>query len=426
MQEKLSKRFLASSKVLIMSPNVHDVAAIASKITLSEQEQTAVFNQVNSWNTEKWKSLFKRAQVEVVIPQVYSNLNNLEVKPSLWNNIKALYYNAWVHKQNLLSESKKVADLFSHRGVAFLFLKGLVVDSLYQGSWRAMADIDVLVKDFDGARKSLSEVGYILDNMWAAEQGEFGVADLYCLERKTKIDLHFGEYPVHSLGSFHLPVWERRTPGEPAMSYEDTLLVLAAHVFNHGFYLMRDINDVYVMLQKELDWQYIAENAQLFHLEKPLCMLLKAAASVYDIRLDYVCDNTFSFLYKYGRRRHSLQGLLQPHHILIFSQMKNLVLYPGYWVYSSLFDTKRIIDPPWVGKASPSWINRVDRKQLCNMDEKTFHSIFSSDTAVRQDMRFIFEQGRVYIEKQNLQEKDIERAREIVRCALKKAEHSTF
>ncbi len=402
-----------------MSPNLHEVAAIVSKIALSEEEQKVISSQVNSWNTEKWKSLFKRAQVEVVVPQVYKNLSNLEVNPPIWNDIKALYYKAWVHKQNLLSESRKVADLFSHQGIPFLFLKGLAVDSLYHESWRAMADIDVLVKDAEIARRSLSEIGYILDDMWVAEQGRFGVANLYCLERKTKIDLHFGEYPVHSLGSFHLPIWKRSIPGRSAMSYEDTLLVLAAHVFNHGFYLMRDINDVYLILQNELDWQYMTENAQTLHLKKPLSVLLRAAASMYDIHLDDVDRSAFSFLYKYGRRRHLLQGLLQLHHLLVFSQTKNLVLYPGYWGYSYLFDTGHIVDPPWIGKAAPYWINRMDRKRLCDVDEKAFRSVFGSNTAVRRDMRFIFEQSGLYVEKQDLQKKDMERAREFVRSAVR-------
>lgn len=413
-----------SSRVLTVSPNLHDIAAIASKIALSEEEQEFITNRVNSWDAEKWKSLSRRAQTEVVIPQVYKNFSVMDINPPMWNDIKALYYNTWVHKQNLLSEAKKVEDSFSHQEIPFLFLKGLAVDSLYHEGWRAMADIDILVKDFEAARKSLSEIGYVLDDMWIAQQGEFGVANLYCLKRKTKIDLHFGEYPVHSLGSFHLPIWERRNPSEPSMSHENILLVLAAHVFNHGFYLMRDINDVYLLVQNEIDWHYVAEWAQTLHLEKPLSFLLKAAISVYDIHPDYMCKSAFSFLYKYGRRRHLFQRLLQLHHLLILSHAKNLVSYPRYVGHSYFSDTRHIIDPPWIGKASPRWINRIDRKRLCDMGEEAFDSILGSKPLEVQDMRFVFEQSGLYVEKQDLQEKDMERARRIIRSAARKADHN--
>jgi hypothetical protein len=397
--------------VLMMSPELHDVAATVSKITLSEEEQETISTCVKRWTTSQWKSLYKRAQREVVIPQVYTNLQYLE-EPPLWNQVKASYYNAWVHKQNLLSESKRVAALFLQHNVEFLFLKGMVLDNLYRPTWRAMADIDILVKDFTHAKESLSEIDYILDDMWTANQGEFGVANLYCVERKTKIDLHFGEYPVHSLGSFHLPLWERKRGGEiPMLSYEDNLLVLASHVFNHGFYLMRDINDTYVMLQENLDWQYVTTRAQELSLEPPLCVLLKAAASVYGIDGGHDCSG--SFLYTYGCRRHFLQQVLQLHHLLLFSQVKNLLSYPWYCVSSCISGSKSVIDPPWTGRASPRWINRIDRKRLCNADEHAFRSSFS-DAAVQHGMRFIFDSNGVYIEKQDLQEKDIERARDCV------------
>lgn len=422
MHGKLSRTWSESSWVRTVSPDLYDVPAAVSKIALSEEEQEVISRKVTSWSTRAWNSLFKRAQEEVVIPQVYKNLSDLEIRPPMWNDVKGLYYNAWVHKQNLLSEAKKVGDVLSHQGISFLFLKGLAVDSQYQGSWRAMADIDVLVKDFEPAQKSLSGIGYILDDMWTAEQGRFGVGNLYCRERKTKIDLHFGEYPVHSLGSFHLPVWERCRPGEPVTSLEDTLLVLAAHVFNHGFYLMRDINDVYVILQNELDWQYVTQNAKAYHLEKPLSMLLKAAASVYGVHINDVCKSRFSLLYQYGRRRHTFQGLLQLHHLVVLSHMKKLASYPGYWCASHLTTAHHVIDPPWIGRASPSWINRTDRKRLGDMSKEVFHSIFGGNTAAEQGMHFMCEQGGVYVEKRDLQEKDLERAKGIIRSSALKVD----
>lgn len=417
MHETLPKTFLKSFMVLLMSPEVHDVAAILSKIELSEPEQKDICSRLKPWGTNRWKSLYKRAKNEVVIPQIYKNLQYMEETPPLWNQVKASYYNAWIHKQNLLSESKNVASALSQHSVEFLFLKGMAVDNLYKTTWRAMADIDILVEDFTSAKESLSEIGYTVDDMWAGCQGKFGVANLYCLERKTKVDLHFGEYPVHSLGSFHLPLWKRKRQGEvPCISYEDSMLALASHVFNHGFYLMRDINDVYVILQEELDWQYIRTQAHHFHLEKPLCTLLRAAAAVYDIHIDCTC--TGSFLYRYGRRTHILQHLLQLHHLLLFSQMKSLLRYPGYCISSYLFDSGSIIDPPWIGRASPRWINRTDRKRLFTADEDAFRSAFGSDTTMLHDMCFILDNGEIYIEKQNLQKKDIVRGKEIMRGVL--------
>ena len=398
-----------------MSPSLHDTVAFASKAVLSEKEQKDVLDQAKMWSTDEWKSLGMRAQDEVVIPQIYRNLEQLPEKPPMWDKIKALYYNTWMHKQNLLSESRRAAHVLSECGVEFLFLKGMVVDSLYKQSWRAMADIDILVKDLDRAEKALFEAGYELDDLWAASNGAFGVANLYCIARKDKIDLHFGEYPVHSLGAFHLPLWERMILNEfPTLSYEDNLLVLVSHVFNHGFYIMRDINDVYVMVQKELDWTYIMQRAKELRLEKPLCALLKAAESVYKIDLDMDCRG--SFLYKYGSRKHLFQGLLQPHHLLLFSHVKEFVSYPVFYICSLVFNNESIIDPPWIGRASPAWISRSDRKRLCDMDEHMFHSVCGkNDTVLVGSMKIIFERGVIYVEKQNLQKKDLERAKKIVR-----------
>lgn len=398
-----------------MVPRLRDDISILSKIAISEKEQKRIYKTIRTWSIHEWRTLLKRAQDEVVISQVYKNLEQLEKKPSVWNSIKALYYNAWAHKQNLLSESKIVADFLSQHGIDFLFIKGIVVDSLYTKSWRAMADIDILVEDFQGAKEVFLEHGYFLDEMWNGNNEQFGAANLYCAERKAKVDLHFGEYPVHSLGTFHLPLKERCIQGEiPTISYEDNLLVLASHIFNHGFYLMRDINDAYVMLQKELDWKYIVESAKNLRLKEVLYVLLKAASSMYNIRVDDIEGKSSSFLYKYGQRKHFLQHVLQLHHLFFFSQIKKVISYPGYAAYSCFFSSGDIIDPPWVGIAPPQWINRVDRKFLCSIDEQV-HAFFITDNP--HNMRFIVERGNLYVEKQNLQKKDMKRAKKIVRGA---------
>jgi hypothetical protein len=181
-----------------------------------------------------------------------------------------------------------------------LFIKGSAISTLYPPFLiRDRADRDILVPNFDALWPLLDAATerYRVERLklYIHVQHEVsGSIDLHPLNRFDNlpgVDVHVNAFPIWGATKFEANLWERkiRVDGVFLPSWEDTLLLLAAHIATQWLYRVRDLNDIYVILSKlgsSLDWDYILKTAQKENLTNILSLVLHGTQRLYNLPSD--------------------------------------------------------------------------------------------------------------------------------------------
>ncbi len=197
--------------------------------------------------------------------------------------------------------SRRLADA----GLPAIVIKGgsyLLVLPDYSN--RHTTDVDFVFPDLRAlwsAVRVLTRHGYIVDERetaWLRNYVQDGVAlqghvALKDPQDGIKLDLHshnmsagpsllrcdlFGRARSVSVGSARVLV----------PSPEDSLLIIAAHGFSHGFFTMKDLNDIVEILRAcgtSLDWTYVADFAQFNALGDIIAYLNQRLRTLYGVGL---------------------------------------------------------------------------------------------------------------------------------------------
>jgi len=238
-----------------------------------------------------WEDALGLAAFHGVLPLLGSNLAVLEGVPaSILERVRE-----WMKENataNLLkfSELIRIDRLFAEQGVSTVHFKGpvLAAHAFRNLALRKFFDIDVLIHESDArkARALLLANGY--SSTLSPEGEELHLRTSYWLgfvhdTSPNKVDLHwkladpFFRYEPDlptlwaNVQTLQLAGAEIRTFGP-----EDSVLVLAAHGFKHGYSRLKWVCDLceWIRVHPELDWDSIVAAARSLHVHRILSVSL--------------------------------------------------------------------------------------------------------------------------------------------------------
>lgn len=216
----------------------------------------------------------------------------------------------------------------------FMLIKGAAVASLYPPTMvRDYRDVDVFVPHFDAmwyllnALSNRYGMGKMKLYMYSASEVS-GSIDLSPEDTDSLpyIDLHMGYYHIWGATKYGGDLWARRQRLQDSFStpsWEDCLLLIAAHTATEWYYRHRDINDIFVILTRveNLDWDYIISTAERDGLLGILSLLMMEMSRIYSFELpaDFAKPNwrCRQFVRKNWGKAHKAFALLQQSEYLL-------------------------------------------------------------------------------------------------------------
>jgi hypothetical protein len=174
-----------------------------------------------------------------------------------------------------------------------IFIKGTATSLAYPAPYRRdFGDVDIIVRGFDA-----------LWPLVAAARGSFRFERLKVYQYAGRIgggvdldptgggdllmiDVHVGGYHMWGANRYGPDLWARaqRLSGRLVPSWEDCVLITAAHLATCWVYRLRDVNDVIAVTRHagaRFDWDYVARVARDEHLGDLIGALLDRAEDVY-------------------------------------------------------------------------------------------------------------------------------------------------
>lgn len=234
-----------------------------------------------------------------------------------------------LQKRRLISflnlQAKATFSSLQDARVPFVAIKGIALDDFYPKEIpREKNDIDIIVKDWPNIWKCLNilngsgggpnilSIRALRDHQLqfggeARNLGDFGFPG------HLMIDLHFGALPIISGKTYGSHVWKNirfhasSNGSFPIPSPEDSLLLVCAHAYHHGVVIMRDLNDVAVILKdqdSQLNWDFVLRTSKTENFLPLLFQILKKVKTIYpDIQeieeiMNFRCTRSSLFMAK--------------------------------------------------------------------------------------------------------------------------------
>jgi hypothetical protein len=242
------------------------------------------------WNHNRLAKLRREIQLEKVTLQAYRNaslLNQQQETKALRHLMDALqeeYEKRCAFSERVMPRVRvEVVHILEQADVNFLFIKGSSLEAYPHGYLRQMNDLDLIVETWDDlflAARALEAQGYqhaeTLHSPWVMRISSSGKPETQMVGRLflarhegdhlIELDLHLAPFAIASTGVLVCDMWERAQAQRSTIpTPEDKLLVLLAHAANHGYFLIKDFNDVYTVLEwhkETFDWDYFCRCVQ--------------------------------------------------------------------------------------------------------------------------------------------------------------------
>jgi len=263
-------------------------------ITRANQFIDRELKNLNMWH------LINLSKHHKVITMLYENLRNFKQK-QYDHKYKSLLELLQVQNKNrkriinevLKKEIIRLDQLFSKVGIQHIFIKGAATRLFYpENYFRDMNDIDILVPDLRNlieAYGALKQEGYKLEDKhlgqmfsikrWDSYRGEtkefpksvitghLHVAKNINLRNegiRVVVDILCQAMPVSKTNFLRSQIWKRMQYAKDGRylvpSPEDCLLLTIAHSFKHDFISLKDLNDIFIIIEKygeKLAWDYV-------------------------------------------------------------------------------------------------------------------------------------------------------------------------
>ncbi len=229
--------------------------------------------------TVDWKSLYKEARIQTVLPLVYNALTEEEkrqMSPEIQAKWKRAFLQSVVTNEQVLYEQEQVINLLNQHGIPCVILKGKGSALNYlDPSLRVLGDIDLLVtpENIEMTTQLFMQDGF--------EEKEDG--DLHKAFHKDKIIVELHKKPI-SLGfnenndieqavqAFFANIIEKRQiiDGTPIPSYAHQAIILLMHKLTHflnGELGLRQLCDWAVFVKAHLDeklWEELSPKLDEF------------------------------------------------------------------------------------------------------------------------------------------------------------------
>jgi hypothetical protein len=251
------------------------------------------------------KQLVKLANFHKAQPQVYMNLSSLSLASSATIDNAKLIIDAIhpaVENNSTRVELLKIAlqDLSEALpSIPVVGLKGICVEDLYneRTGERMLADADIFVQleNLWELLATLIRRGYSVDKLrlghYKMYRGNPDLPQTYGICPTTKesdngpiyLDIHIGAFP--SCGEGLIPISKDDLFCQNGIWFpklEKTISIFLAHIIRQGFCRLRDINDLYLLLQQpEIKYATLTQGLQSEHLEEIFKAMLRLVAAFY-------------------------------------------------------------------------------------------------------------------------------------------------
>ncbi|MEW9699945.1 nucleotidyltransferase family protein [Paenibacillus sp. SI8] len=258
-----------------------------------QREQEEVIRQLPT--DMDWTIFMELVRHHRVYPLVYTKLKEIDadgIPKFVIQSLGAYYKKNTFQMLYLSAEMERVCKVFDENQIRSLQLKGPVLSKEIYGdlSLRTSKDLDILVPfvDVEKVEEVLKELGYEEEvefsrvlNDWKWRHHHISY---FHHEKKVQIEVHW----KLSRGSIKEPdfeeLWERRRLSTLTsypigiLGMEDLLLFLISHGARHGWFRLRWLKDIELIVEKEVDWNKLSslqKSYQSKHLGLSLLLLNK-------------------------------------------------------------------------------------------------------------------------------------------------------
>lgn len=259
------------------------------------------------------------------------------------------------------------------------FVKGYVSQKYYEDqALRIHSDYDLIAESVNDAfkltHKLLNEGFTIRPNLFSFKpmynkikeqeiSGHFHlqkiIDDMYMFE----IDLTFPGFPINRVELFYPRVVNN------SISVEDQIIITLLHLFKHSNIYMKDINDLYYMLQEDINYEYLLELILKHNLKEFFDLAITYITRNYKIDQEKICTLIKKFnvdtnsLKKYPEWPYDLESHLNIKKIDFDNRTKNnceferIYLFPII-IFRDLLDINSIIE-------KQSLLYKIDKINEC-------------------------------------------------------------
>lgn len=173
------------------------------------------------------------------------------------------------------------------------FVKGYVSQKYYKNPYlRIHSDYDLIA---NSSKDAFELTTYLLKNGFTIRPNLFSIKNMYYKGRETvtghfhvqkiiddmymfELDITFPGFPINRVDIFYPKL------NDNEISIEDQIIVTLLHLFKHSNIYMKDINDLYYMLNRKINLKYLKEKIDEYKLNEFL------SVAVMYIRKEYPID----------------------------------------------------------------------------------------------------------------------------------------
>lgn len=192
------------------------------------------------------------------------------------------------------NQFEKIKDYIINSGLNIYFVKGYVSQKFYENPYiRIHSDYDIIA---NSSKDAFELTNYLLKNGFTIRPNLFSIKnmnykgkeavtghfhlqkiidDMYMFE----LDITFPGFPINRVDIFYPKL------NNNEISIEDQIIVTLLHLFKHSNIYMKDINDLYYMLNREIDLEYLKEKIDEYKLNKFLSAAVMYISKEYPINV---------------------------------------------------------------------------------------------------------------------------------------------
>ena len=242
-----------------------------------------------------WNHLLENAEKNCIIPQIYYLLENIEksyIPSRVLEKLERLYLKSVIIDLQTRSTLKEMLRIL--KGIKFVLMKGYAVAQYYpEQTIRSSVDIDILIptiKTLKEACEKLIHAGYE-----CGPQTELRWEPIRHLIFTKKDRITIEVHKETQWGHYRAIIDKEKLlqnaiPSKIenreflVVSPEDNVLLTCIRLFDEGFFVIRDLVDINVILtrfKESFDWNYLLKRAKADTLDLALFCILYLSSYLY-------------------------------------------------------------------------------------------------------------------------------------------------
>ncbi len=241
---------------------------------------------LKSW--QKWKEEENLDLIDAgslrLIPLLYKNLLNHNVKDPILSRYKGVYRHYWARNRLLIASIIPIIQALNKEGIEVLIFKGLglILSLELDAALRPMDDVDILIKpeDFSKALSIIKKLGWKLKDGIDYRLHEFTNEVSFRNDKGKFIDVHLHSLLFCKWGTHENEFWKRskvkNLNGIPVRVIDDTDNLI--HIIVHGLGWnsispIRWISDSMLIFKNtfhNIEWDYLIEQSKRLNVVLPI------------------------------------------------------------------------------------------------------------------------------------------------------------